>query len=67
MAFNFKTKDRPEVTCPHESQVTLEVAGLSRSVCESCGKVSVGYVSNAYAELWGIDLDLELEATSEEE
>ena len=67
MAFNFKTKSRPEVICAHQNTVTLEVAGLSRSVCESCGKVSVGYVSDAYAELWGIDMDMELESSSEEE
>lgn len=24
----------------------MEIAGMSRSVCESCGRVSVGYVEN---------------------
>jgi hypothetical protein len=52
MGFGFKTKKRAEETCPHTDQVTIEVAGLSRSVCESCGRVSVVYVGDAYPPDW---------------
>jgi hypothetical protein len=52
MGFGFKTKQRATETCPHTDQVTIEVAGLSRSVCESCGKVSVVYVGDAYPSEW---------------
>lgn len=48
MAFGFKTKQKATETCLHSNEVTIEVAGMSRSVCESCGRVSVGYVGNAY-------------------
>jgi hypothetical protein len=27
----------------------MEISGLSREVCEACGKVSVGYVANHLA------------------
>lgn len=52
MGFTFKTKQRATQTCTHTSEVTIEVAGLSRSVCESCGRVSVGYVGDAYPASW---------------
>ncbi len=28
----------------------IEVAGMSREVCESCGRVSLGYVEDHYRE-----------------
>jgi hypothetical protein len=34
--------------CAHETQIRIEVAGMSREVCESCGRVSVGYVEDHY-------------------
>ena len=52
MGFAFKTRQRTTETCLHTSQVTIEVAGMSRSVCESCGRVSVGYVGDAYSPEW---------------
>lgn len=52
MGFGFKAKQRTTETCPHTNQVTIEVAGMSRSVCESCGRVSVGYVGDAYSPEW---------------
>jgi hypothetical protein len=32
--------------CTHEKQMRIEVAGMSREVCESCGRVSVGFVDD---------------------
>jgi hypothetical protein len=61
MAFRFKTKQRATSTCPHTDQVKIEVAGLSRSVCESCGRVSVEYVGDAYPPEW---VEMEREATT---
>lgn len=52
MGFGFKTRQRTTETCLHTNQVTIEVAGMSRSVCESCGRVSVGYVGDAYSPEW---------------
>ena len=34
--------------CKHETQMKLEVAGMSRAVCELCGKISVGYVADHF-------------------
>lgn len=48
MTLNFLTKRRPTTDCEHMAQIRLEIAGMSRSVCESCGKVSVGYVEDHY-------------------
>lgn len=28
----------------------IEIAGMSREVCENCGRVSVGYVEEHYTE-----------------
>jgi len=33
-------------TCEHKFQMRIEIAGMSREVCESCGKVSVAYVES---------------------
>lgn len=46
MAIKFLSKQRSIADCKHESQMRIEVAGMSREVCESCGKVSVGYIKN---------------------
>jgi hypothetical protein len=48
MSLKFLTKQRPVTHCDHPSEVRLEIAGLSRSVCESCGRVSVGYVKDHF-------------------
>lgn len=52
MGFSFTTKQRAPVLCGHDSEITLQIAGLSRSVCESCGRVSVSYVRDAYPSEW---------------
>lgn len=46
MTINFFSKHRSTTECKHESQMRIEVAGMSREVCEACGKVSVGYVES---------------------
>ncbi|HJS72393.1 MAG TPA: hypothetical protein VJ858_06655 [Acidimicrobiia bacterium] len=46
MTLNFLTKRRRTTECTHEKQMRIEVAGMSRDVCESCGRVSVGYVDD---------------------
>lgn len=47
MPLSFRTKRR--VThCEHTSEVRLEIAGLIRSVCESCGRVTVEYVTDHF-------------------
>lgn len=32
--------------CSHTSELRMEIAGLSRTVCERCGRVSVGYIDD---------------------
>lgn len=46
MTIKFLSRHGPTNQCGHESQMRTEIAGMSREVCESCGKVSVGYVGN---------------------
>ena len=48
MGLNFMTKRRPTTQCKHTSEVRLEFAGLVRSVCESCGRVSVDVVEDRF-------------------
>ncbi|HUG31936.1 MAG TPA: hypothetical protein VMM14_03500 [Acidimicrobiia bacterium] len=48
MELKFKTKRRPATQCKHTSEVRLEIAGLVRSVCESCAKVSVAVVEDRF-------------------
>ncbi len=48
MSLKFFTKRRPGPECEHTSEVRLEIAGLNRSVCESCGRVSVAYVGDHF-------------------
>lgn len=49
MTINFRSIRRVTPECAHESQVRTEIAGLSRQVCETCGRVSLGYVRNHFA------------------
>ncbi len=49
MTIKFLSKHGLADECKHESQMRIEIAGMSREVCESCGKVSVGYVKNHLA------------------
>lgn len=48
MTIHFLTKRRATLDCSHETQMTIEIAGLSRGVCETCGKVSVSYVGEHF-------------------
>lgn len=44
MSLNFKARNRLMANCKHESTMRIVVAGMSRDVCEACGRVSLGYV-----------------------
>lgn len=46
MSLTFFAKNRIAASCKHESTVRIEVAGMSREVCEACGRVSLGYVEH---------------------
>lgn len=46
MTIKFLSKNRAITNCTHETQIRTMVAGMSREVCNACGKVSVGYVEN---------------------
>lgn len=48
MTFRLNNKRRSAANCAHDSQVTIEIAGMSRSVCEACGRVSVSYVDTHF-------------------
>lgn len=48
MTINFRSLRRVTPECEHETEIKTEIAGLSRTVCESCGRVSVGYVGNHF-------------------
>lgn len=52
MGLKLTGRQKAAVVCGHKSEITLEIAGLSRSVCESCGRVSVSYVKDAYPSEW---------------
>lgn len=40
----------PTTECQHSQSVETSFAGLGRSVCESCGHVSVSYEYNLFEE-----------------
>lgn len=44
MALKFLTKRRMTSNCAHESLMRIEVAGMSREVCEECGRVKLGFI-----------------------
>jgi hypothetical protein len=48
MTLNFLPRRKMTAECAHERQMRIEVAGMSREVCESCGRVSVAYVADHY-------------------
>jgi hypothetical protein len=48
MTLNFLPRRRLTAECAHERQMRIEVAGMSREVCESCGRVSVAYVGDHF-------------------
>ena len=50
MTINFKGRTRSTATCSHKSQMRIEVAGMSRSVCETCGRVTLGFVDNHFGD-----------------
>lgn len=48
MTLNFLGRRKVTAECTHRFQMRIEVAGMSREVCESCGQVSVGYVEDHF-------------------
>ena len=60
MTMNFKGRARTTAECLHQQQMRIEVAGMSREVCETCGRVSLAYVEDHYRE-WldeeSVDID----------
>lgn len=48
MTLSFLSKRRLTADCTHSNQMRIEIAGMSREVCESCGKVTVSYVEEHY-------------------
>jgi hypothetical protein len=46
MTFSSRARRRAIYDCTHETTVQTEISGLRRSVCETCGHVSVEYVAN---------------------
>jgi hypothetical protein len=49
MTLNFLSKRRHTTDCKHTTQMKIEIAGMSREVCESCGKVTVSYVDEHFS------------------
>lgn len=49
MTLSFLSKRRFTSDCAHVNQMRIEIAGLSREVCETCGKVTVSYVEEHYS------------------
>ena len=43
-----QAKRRTTAQCNHESVIRIEVAGMSREVCEGCGRVSLAYVEEHF-------------------
>jgi hypothetical protein len=50
MTINFRGRARVINDCMHDSTMRIEVAGMSREVCEGCGRVSLGFVEDHYSE-----------------
>lgn len=48
MTLSFLSKRRLTADCSHSNQMRIEIAGMSREVCEACGKVTVSYVEVHY-------------------
>ncbi len=48
MTLSFLSKRRLTADCTHSNQMRIEIAGMSREVCEACGKVTVSYVEEHY-------------------
>lgn len=49
MTISFRSRRRSTSDCNHESSMRIEIAGMSREVCESCGRVSVGFVEEHFS------------------
>ena len=48
MTLNFLAKRHFANACQHQTQMRIQIAGMSREVCESCGKVSVSFIEDHF-------------------
>jgi len=67
MAFNFITRRRMTSNCTHKSVMRIEVAGMSREVCESCGRIRLGYIEAHHGTALvqaGADISSDMEESS---
>lgn len=48
MTLNLLARRQFTSECKHENQRRIEIAGMSRTVCQSCGRVSIGYLEHHY-------------------
>jgi hypothetical protein len=48
MTKRFLSRHRTDPNCTHQSRLRTEVAGMSREVCQTCGKVTVGYIEDHF-------------------
>jgi hypothetical protein len=46
MSKNFRSRLRSAEKCSHTTELRMEIAGMSRTVCEHCGRVSVAYIDD---------------------
>ena len=49
MTLNFLSQRRLTTDCGHAAQMKIEIAGMSREVCELCGKITVSYVEDHFS------------------
>ena len=42
MTIHFRSRRRTTAECKHQTSILIEIAGMSREVCETCGRVSDG-------------------------
>jgi hypothetical protein len=67
MALNFLTKRRMTSNCTHKSVMRIEVAGMSREVCESCGRIRLDYIEAHHGTALvhaGADVSSDMEGSS---
>lgn len=50
MNIGFNTRTNPE-TCTHSGTIAVNSSGLERSICESCGHVSVSFNTGITGEV----------------
>jgi hypothetical protein len=51
----FRSREEPE-PCQHEQVIVTANAGLQRTVCGSCGHVSLGYLHDTFQDLHDLEM-----------